>query len=81
MEAESPQTPATDWFNEIFNDENYEQIKGQVESLDESTKAQVIQIFDQDVFQSEIIARSWVSSKDEANLLDAKNRMSALMKD
>ena len=38
-------------------------------------------IFDVDVFQSSEIARSWVSDKDEASLLDAKNRMSALMKD
>ena len=81
MEVESPKTSAKDWFTEIFNDENYEQIKEQVESLDESTKAQVKAIFDGDVFQSNSIARSWVSDKDEANLLDAKNRMSALMKD
>ena len=81
MEAENPKTPAKDWFNEIFNDENYEQIKEQVESLEESTKAQVKAIFDGDVFQSNSIARDWVSDKDEASLLDAKNRMTVLMKD
>ena len=81
MEAQNPETPAKDWFNEIFNDENYGQIQEKVESLDEGTKTQVKAIFDADVFQSNSIARSWVSDKDEANLLDAKQRMTVLMKD
>ena len=68
MEAQNPETSAKDWFNEIFNDENYSSIQEKVESLDEDTKTQVKAIFNGDVFQSNSIARSWVSDKDEANL-------------
>ena len=47
MEAPNQEeSSAKDWFNEIFNNDNYDSIQEKVNSLDEGLKTQVKAIFD-----------------------------------